>query len=234
MTSQYCAFILTVAAFIISITETHRYKKLVQNELTDYGMLQISWLWQFIFILFPIILLWGFELGYIISGGSGPSDFLSITWFFVFIFLYFFSFKAYRNPNLFDNVSKNIQKEISAEIENKEKHPCTIENSERITSEMEKHQFYLNEELTVHSFAKEINMSSRLISSCINSRIGYNFNEWVNNYRVEKALQIIKSDEKNMLSIEGIGSDSGFKSRSAMYAAFKKKLGHSPGFYRNN
>jgi len=234
MMSQYCAFVLTVAAFIISIVETYRYKKMIQNEFTDYGMLQINWLWQFIFILLPIIVLWGYELVYIILGGIGPSEFLSITWIFVFIFLYFFSFKAYRNPNLFDHVSKNIQKEISAGNENKENHPCTEKNSGRIILEMENHQFYLNEELTLHSFAKEINMSSRLISSCINKNMGHNFNEWVNNYRVEKALQIIKSDQKNTLSIEGIGSDSGFKSRSAMYAAFKKKLGNSPGFYRNN
>ena len=234
MTSQYCAFVLTIVAFIISIIETYRYKKLVQNELTDFGMLQINWLWQFIFILFPIILLWGFELGRIISGGTGPSDFLSITWFFVFIFLYFFSFKAYRNPNLFQHVPQDIQKEIVLQTESKESHPCTEENSARIISEMEKHQFYLNQELTLHAFAREINMSSRLISSCINNNMGHNFNEWVNNYRVEKALQIIKSDQKNTLSIEGVGTDSGFKSRSAMYAAFKKKLGQSPGFYRNN
>jgi len=234
MMSQYCAFVLTVAAFIISIVETYRYKKMIQNEFTDYGMLQINWLWQFIFILLPIIVLWGYELVYIILGGIGPSEFLSITWIFVFIFLYFFSFKAYRNPNLFDHVSKNIQKEISAGNENKENHPCTEKNSGRIILEMENHQFYLNEELTLHSFAKEINMSSRLISSCINKNMGHNFNEWVNNYRVEKALKIIKSDQKNMFSIEGVGSDSGFKSRSAMYAAFKKNLGHSPGYYRKN
>ena len=234
MTSQYSAFVITVAAFIISIVETYRYKKMIQNEFTDFGMLQINWLWQFIFMLFPIILLWGFELVRIILGGAGPSDFLSITWIFVFIFLYFFSFKAYRNPNLFEHVPQNIQKEILVRKERKEQHPCTEENSARIISEMENHQFYLNEELTLHSFAKEINMSSRLISSCINKNLGHNFNEWVNNYREEKALQIIKSDQKNILSIEGIGSDSGFKSRSAMYATFKKKLGHSPGFYRNN
>ena len=53
MTSQYCAFVLTVAAFIISILETYRYRKMVENEYTDLGMLQINWLWQFIFILFP-------------------------------------------------------------------------------------------------------------------------------------------------------------------------------------
>ena len=234
MTSQYCAFVLTVAVFIISIVETYRYRKMAQNEFTDFGMLQINWLWQFIFILFPIIILWGLELVYIILGGTGPSDFLSITWIFVFVFLYFFSFKAYRNPNLFQHVPLNIQKEIGFRNEEKENHPCTDENSNRIISEMENQKFYLNEELTIHSFAKDINMSARLISSCINKNLGHNFNEWVNNYRVERALHIIKSDQKNMLSIEGIGSDSGFKSRSAMYAAFKKKLGHSPGFYRSN
>lgn len=234
MTSQYCAFVLTVTAFIISIVETYRYRKMVQNEFTDFGMLQINWLWQFIFSLFPIILLWGFELAYIFLGGTGPSDFLSITWIFIFIFLYFFSFKAFRNPNLFEHVPLSARKENGTRNEGKENHPCTEENSARIISEMENQQFYLNEELTLHSFAKEINMSSRLISSCINKNMGHNFNEWVNNYRVEKALQTIRSDEKNVFSIEGIGNDSGFKSRSAMYAAFKKKLGHSPGYYRKN
>lgn len=234
MTSQYVAYFLTVVAFVVSVVETYRYKKLVQNEFSDFGMLQINWLWQFIFILFPIILLWGLELSFIISGGTGPSDYLSITWLFVFIFLYFFSFKAFRNPNLFEQVSKVLKKEAIEKKTITDKHHCSQEDSVKIVAEMEAQKFYLNEELTLNSFAKEINMSSRLISTCINKNIGFNFNEWVNNYRVEKALQMIKSDEKNVLSIEGIGSDSGFKSRSAMYAAFKKKLGHSPGFYRKN
>jgi AraC-like DNA-binding protein len=205
---------------------------MVENEYTDLGMLQINWLWQFIFILFPIIVLWGLELAYILAGGRGPSDYLSITWIFVFVFLYFFSFKAYRNPNLFENVPQGNQREFSIREQKKEKHPCKEENRSKIISEMEKHQFFLNEELTLHSFAREIDMSSRLISSCINNSMGYNFNEWVNGYRVERALEIIKSDSENKLSIEGIGSDSGFKSRSAMYTAFNKKLGHSPGHYR--
>ncbi len=33
-------------------------------------------------------------------------------------------------------------------------------------------------------------------------------------------------------TIEGIGIDSGFRSRSAMYTAFKKKTGKSPGHFR--
>lgn len=234
MVSQYGAFILTVAALIISIIETYRYMKMAQNEFSDYGMLQINWLWQFIFILIPIIILWGFELAYIISGGTGPSDYLSITWIFVFIFLYFFSFKAYRNPNLFEQMPQNKHLEDDVQNYEKENHTCTEESIANIISEMEKNQYYLDIDLTLHAFAKKINMSSRLISSCINKKLGHNFNEWVNNFRVEKALEMIKSDKKNLLSIEGIGKDSGFKSRSAMYAAFQKKLGHSPGYFRSN
>ena len=90
MTSQYSAFVITVAAFIISIVETYRYKKMIQNEFTDFGMLQINWLWQFIFMLFPIILLWGFELVRIILGGAGPSDFFEYNLDFCFYIPLFF------------------------------------------------------------------------------------------------------------------------------------------------
>jgi transcriptional regulator GlxA family with amidase domain len=54
----------------------------------------------------------------------------------------------------------------------------------------------------------------------------------VNNFRVEKVLEILNDQNSNHLSIEGIGSNSGFKSRSAMYAAFRRKLGKSPGHFR--
>lgn len=234
MASQYCAFILTVVALMISIVETYRYMKIVRNEFSDFGMLQINWLWQFIFILIPVIILWGFELAYIITGGTGPSGFLSITWFFVFIFLYFFSFKAYKNPNLFEQMPQNHHLEDEVQNEGKENHTCNEDSIAKIISEMEKNHYYLDVDLTLHSFSKKMNMSSRLISTCINKKLGHNFNEWVNNFRVEKALEMIKSDKKNMLSIEGIGKDSGFKSRSAMYAAFQKKLGQSPGYFRSN
>ncbi len=99
-------------------------------------------------------------------------------------------------------------------------------------NEMNIKQYYLNQDLTIYDFAKEIQISARTISSCINQRVGFNFNEWVNNFRVEKALDILKDRNSDHLSIEGIGSNSGFKSRSAMYAAFKKKLGKSPGHFR--
>lgn len=229
---QVYAFIIVICSFVISIKETIIYRNLVQNEYSDYKMLQINWLWRLIFMLLPAIILWGMELVSILITGRGWGDFVLITWGFVALFLYFLSYKAYRNQNLFEKLPESV---LNQEHKTSNKpHTCNPENSKKIASIMLEQELFLNKDLTINTFAKGIDMSPRLISSCINQNFGYNFNEWVNNYRVEKAIAIIKFDTKNQLSIEGVGSDAGFKSRSAMYAAFKKKKGHSPGHYRGN
>ncbi len=235
MAQQYCAFLLTVSALIIAVFETLKYRNIAKNEYSDLTMLSISWLWQFILILVPVILLWGAELIRIIFGGSGQSDIVTVTWGFIALFIYFVSFKAFTHQDLFNQSKQKVIKKEHSELKpeetktGNEKKVC-----ETIKEAMETGQFFLNQDLTIHEFAKEINKSPRLISTCINQSFGFNFNEWVNNFRVDKALDILKDKKNDHLSIEGVGSDSGFKSRSAMYIAFKKKTGETPGYFRTN
>lgn len=230
---QYYAFLLTVTGFVIAIRETLRYRNLVRNEFTDVALLSINWLWQFIFVIAPIILFWGAELIRIALGGRGQSELTIIAYIFIAIFNYFVSFKAFTHHTLFDGSSDTL-KVLDSEPVISEKSSTPIDNlvCDKIKDEMEIKEYYLNQNLTIHDFAKQIQVSARTISSCINQSVGFNFNEWVNNYRVEKALKILNDKNYNHLSIEGIGIDSGFKSRSAMYAAFRRKLGKSPGHFR--
>lgn len=80
---QYYAFILTIVSFGIALRETWRYRKLVSNEFTDLAMLDINWLWQFIFVIAPIILFWGAELVRIAIGGRGQSELTIIAYVFI-------------------------------------------------------------------------------------------------------------------------------------------------------
>ncbi len=233
LAQQIYAFVLMIIAFVIAIKETLAYRKLVRDEYSDYNMLQINWLWQFIFMLLPAAILWGLEIVRILFIGPSENNFEMIIWGFVAVFLYFLSYKAYQHKNLFEKFPEStlkISTEKSPELEN---HKCDEKQSERIQKLMKEKSLFLNQDLTLHAFANAINISPRLISTCINQNFGYNFNEWVNGYRVEKALELIEADVKNKLSLEGIGAASGFKSRSTMYSAFQKKMGHSPGHYRN-
>ncbi|MDN3724665.1 helix-turn-helix domain-containing protein [Aequorivita sp. SDUM287046] len=232
LAQQLYAFAILVAAFTIAITETRAFRKLAQNEYSDYKMLQINWLWQFIFMLVPATLLWGIEIARILFIGPSETNLEMIIWGFVALFFYFLSYKAYQHANLFDQIPHRIVPENEVLSNEFPFQKCDAFQSEAIHKFMVETELFLNQDLTLHHFAKAINMSPRLISTCINTNFGNNFNEWVNGFRVEKAIKLIETDTKNQLSLEGIGTAAGFKSRSTMYSAFQKKLGHSPGQYR--
>jgi AraC-like DNA-binding protein len=235
MSFQYYAFFLTIAAFAIALYETKRYSQRVKNESSDLTMLNISWLWQFIFLMAPIIIFWGAELIRIAMGGRGQSDLTTLVFLFIAVFNYFVSYKAFTHQTLFDGSVDRVRTYKNA--------PAILQSSqgsldpeiyEKIESEMESNRYYLDQNMTIHELAKQIQIPARTISTYVNQSAGCNFNEWINNYRVDHALATLQDKKMDHYSIEGIGSDSGFKSRSSMYMAFKKRTGHSPGHFRKD
>ena len=227
------AFLITVYAIFISWWEIKRYKTLVQNEFSDYSLLQINWLLYLIYLLLPVVVLWGVALLRVVIVTDFSDDFDVPIFGLIAIFLYYLSYRAYLHPNLFERFPESIlEKENSKTNISGDKVPK--ENSDRIEQLMMENKYYLDHDLTIGTFARQVNISPRKISTCINQGLGKNFNEWVNDFRVKKAKELLELDTDYKLSIEGIGLESGFKSRSALYAAFKSKIGSTPGEFRKN
>ncbi len=101
MAQQYYAFLLSVTAVTISIAETIKYRNIVKNEYSDITLLEINWLWQFVLIFVPVVILWGIELIRILIGGTGQSDIVVAIWGVVSIIIYIVSFKAFTHQDLF-------------------------------------------------------------------------------------------------------------------------------------
>ena len=59
-----------------------------------------------------------------------------------------------------------------------------------------------------------------------------NFNNYINSFRVEYAKELLVTNKFSNLSIEGIGIEAGFHSKSTFYAAFKKIENTTPAQYR--
>ncbi len=232
---QSYAFLITVFVLLTIFKEIRKYQRLVQNEFSDYAMLQIKWLWGFTLMLIPATLFWGAELFRIVVWPDRQPNLVVFILLGVALFLYYLSYQAYGQPNFFDQMPKSVldNEKTSLGI-SRDNYRCDEEDSFRIQQLMADNMYYLDHNLTITSFAQQIAISPRLISACINQNLGQNFNEWVNGFRVKKAQELIQNDRKNKLSIEGIGQESGFKSRSALYAAFKNKLGCSPGEFRKS
>jgi len=237
MTQQYMAFLLTVFVIFLSIRELKQYARMVKSEHSDISLLNINWLWQFALTMIPVSILWGSELLRIMMGGLGTSDIATAAWGVLFIFIYFVSYKAFVQKDLFEvNVetpSQKIQPLItSPKLQNQLPEEDLIPILKDVEKLMQAERLFLQSDLTIHELAKRSNFPARKISQGINRKYDTNFSEWVNRYRVAEAQKQLGTFSESNLTIEGIGYDSGFKSRSAMYLAFKKITGKSPGDFK--
>ncbi|GGD43772.1 helix-turn-helix domain-containing protein [Muriicola marianensis] len=93
---------------------------------------------------------------------------------------------------------------------------------------------FINPDLTIMDLADGIDEHPKLVSEAINSVEKQNFNSYINQYRIRKAEDLLKTDKGSQLSVEGIGTEVGFKSKSAFYSAFKKFTGTTPTQYRES
>lgn len=95
---------------------------------------------------------------------------------------------------------------------------------------MSESKTYQNENLSLASLAKEVGLSSHQLSELINTRLGMGFSKYVRECRVSAAKALLVAAPNQ--SILSISMDTGFRSQSAFYAAFKEVTGQSPGDYR--
>lgn len=103
---------------------------------------------------------------------------------------------------------------------------------EAIDSYMIKSEVFLNSELTIVDLADKLNIHPKRISASINTVSKQNFNTYINELRIKKAKRILNDTNTHNFSIEGIGQEVGFHSKSAFYAAFKKVTGTTPTKYK--
>ena len=91
-------------------------------------------------------------------------------------------------------------------------------------------QIYQNDQLNLAILAEEVNLSSHQLSELINVHFGIGFSRYIRQRRVEIAKRILLEEPQS--SVLSVGLDTGFKSQSSFYAAFKEIVGIPPGTYR--
>jgi YesN/AraC family two-component response regulator len=89
---------------------------------------------------------------------------------------------------------------------------------------------YLKPNFSLEEAAKEMNVSKHVLSQYLNVMLGKSFTNLINEYRIEKAKELLEIESN--LTVEGIGYDSGFSSKSTFFSTFKKITGKTPNEYQ--
>jgi len=102
---------------------------------------------------------------------------------------------------------------------------------ERITRQMEEGRIFLNKGLSKDDLARAVHSNSRYISDCINRKAGCSYIDYVNDYRIRYAQQLLYENPDMRLS--EISDESGFSSEVTFYRNFKARTGQTPSEWLN-
>lgn len=144
------------------------------------------------------------------------------------VILYIFILKLLYRKKTDDLLSASSNKYGSKKVDN-DTAAALIEKLHQLMAEK---KAYRNSNLTLSELSKEINISVHQLSQLLNDNMGKNFTAFINEYRINEACTIMVSENK--LTLEGIGYEVGFNSKSTFFATFKKLKGTTPAIFLQN
>lgn len=97
---------------------------------------------------------------------------------------------------------------------------------------METEQLYADSALTLNQLAERLDISPHNLSEIINTRLGQNFFDFVNGYRLEAVKRDLADPQKAHFTILALALDAGFNSKTAFNGIFKKHTGMTPSDFR--
>jgi AraC-like DNA-binding protein len=152
---------------------------------------------------------------------------------------------GYQNPLLLNYIPSNNETNITEdasfiEIETDytpnadEEDKVVLEWKSKIEDLMQTQKVYTNPELSLTQLAKQLNTNPSILSKVINQGFKLNFNDFINNYRINAIKEKLIAGEQKTQTLLGIAYDCGFNSKATFNRAFKKETGVSPKDWLSN
>ncbi|KAA1243279.1 helix-turn-helix domain-containing protein [Aquimarina sp. RZ0] len=175
-----------------------------------------------------------FSLAYISYYILVKFSFFSIHWDYAISFsmsigMYAIGFMVYKEPSIFNG-------ELLSHLFIKETgHPAfTDKTTEEFYTKLLNHittnKSYLNNNLRLVQLADEVGFSSHTLSKIINEKAHKNFNQFINEYRLQEAEKLLR--EHTSPSIKTIYYEVGFNNKATFNNAFKNKHHCTPSAYK--
>ena len=240
-TAPYLIKIQGFLYLIAIIYVLRKYKKVYLENYANGNIEIYNWLSRIVLlflITFPVTIIKDFSHFYnhqeiyiwTITALTG-SALIMFSWFIL---------KALYTPEIFRGIDpeiKPVKALTTSKVDSKSIETDLDTKNVAIIDQLRKHMIekepFLEPTLTLQDLALQMNIHTRELSILINRHIGQHFFDFINKYRIEKAIEIIEKSSIKEFTIQQILFDVGFNSKSSFNTAFKKHTGLTPTQYRN-
>ena len=246
---QKLGFVSMIIYFILSIRYYNVYKKLMFQVVSFADSILFKWIKTYLIAFLVMLLL---PILFDIIGLFYPEikSYQGSWWFFLLfsIVMYYIAITGYSNPinstipfkmSFFDKnpillLNGNNINETETTIDIQHETFKVINSPEieywksKIEIIIQEEQLFKNPEFTLTDLAKKLETNASVISKTINQGFQMNFNDCINNYRVETVKNRFANGEHKKSTLLGIAFDCGFNSKATFNRAFKKNTGKTP------
>jgi len=174
--------------------------------------------WLFSLLIGNLILLSSYYFTSFINYISGALAFS----FLLYLLIVFLLFGKNRNNILFHKKNKYEDKKMDDSQ--------ASDLIEQLDIIMAQEELYKNPNLKSADVAKKLHISTHQFSQLLNDNLGKSFPNFINEYRIQEAKKIVLTNEQ--LTLEAIGYECGFNSKSTFYTVFKKIVGTTPSKFK--
>ncbi len=249
-------FAQLVIYFILMYLMLHRHRRNIRKYFSDIEQLKLSWITAFMtmFLIFGVA---AFSAEFFFDLETKHYEFLYN--FSAVIYIFFITYYGLNQRDIYeikgkaekktekileDTIDESSEKsavsnipspreEIMQEVEpeNNSKDMLLLNKLEKLFTE---EKLYLKTDLSLAEIARNLGTNKQHISHLLHEHLQTNFYRYVNAFRIEESLELLKNSENGKYTIETIAEMCGFKSKSSFNKFFKEKTGKTPSEYRKS
>ena len=254
---QTAGLISMVIYFILSLRYYQLYKKLMQQVISYVELVLFKWVRNFLlaFLSMQVLHVLFFLLAFLFPK---LNSYIGTWWYFFSfsIIFYYIAINGYANsietkvpfklhllndkPSLLlqyaqaSNTGTEYLEDAeiidfeNGQTQDKEDGSLLAEWKTKIKLLLEEGKVYEDPELSLTQLAKSLKTNPSVLSKVINQGFQQNFNDFINDYRVNALKKKLQAGEYKTQTLLGMAYDCGFNSKATFNRAFKKATGVTP------
>ena len=235
-------FVLQILAYhFLAIRELSKHAQAFDQVYASPNSRQLVWLRNLLLILTGIYLCSFMLTHLLVITGMNFSNFLLGLQIAIVLLIYLTSYKAMLQPEVFEftrgsETSSILRVSPAAPSEKYRKSGLSEEKADyyqtQLLTYLNSEKPYLDTEMNIYHLATRLGITRNLLSQIINEKLGKNFQQLINEYRVEEAKRLLQSPKFRHHTLLAIGLDAGFRSKTTFNQNFKKLTGLTPSAWR--